>query len=94
VGVAADGNEAIHLVEALKPSLVVMDSALPVLDGIEAARKMLELSDKPKVVLMFGEDHAPDSRALGASAVAYVKKSSDLGSVMDVVVALAQVGVT
>jgi DNA-binding NarL/FixJ family response regulator len=90
VGIAGDGNEAIRLVETLKPSLVLMDVAMPGLDGIEATRRMRELSDIPAVVLMISEDDATDSRTLGAGAAAYLRKSGDLDSMLDIVIAFAR----
>ena len=40
VGEAANGREAIELVDALSPDVVLLDIAMPVLDGLEAARHM------------------------------------------------------
>jgi DNA-binding NarL/FixJ family response regulator len=89
VGIAGDGTEAIRLVETLKPSLVLMDSAMPGMDGIETTRRLSELPDSPAVVLMISEEDATDSRIVGAGAAAYVRKNGDLDSILDIVIAFA-----
>lgn len=92
VGIAETGDEALHLVEALKPALVLMEVAIPGLDGIEAARRMRELSESPAVLLMTADDEAEDSRAFEVGAAAYLRKSADLVSLVDVVVTFARLG--
>jgi two-component system, NarL family, response regulator DesR len=88
VGIASDGEETIHLVETLKPSLVLMDVAMTGLDGIEVTRRMRNMSDSPAVVLMTAGE-GPDRRALEAGAAAYLRKDGDLGPLVDIVVAFA-----
>jgi DNA-binding NarL/FixJ family response regulator len=90
VGIAATGDEALHLVETLKPSLVLMEAAIPGLDGIEAMRRMHGLPDGPAVLLMTADDEVEESRAFEAGAAAYLRKSADLVSLVDVVVTFAR----
>lgn len=52
VGEGADGVEAVALVEAHRPDLVLMDIRMPKLDGISATRQVLALDDPPKVVML------------------------------------------
>jgi DNA-binding NarL/FixJ family response regulator len=90
VGVVGNGAEAVAQTNELKPALVLMDVAMPVLDGIEATRKMRELVDPPTVVLITGDDAASgDQRAYEAGAAAYLKKSQELVFVIDVVIAVS-----
>lgn len=90
VGVVGNGAEAVAQTNELKPALVLMDVAMPVLDGIEATRKMRELVDPPTVVLITGDDAASgDQRAYEAGAAAYLKKSQELVLVIDVVIAVS-----
>jgi DNA-binding NarL/FixJ family response regulator len=45
---ASDGSEAVQKAEELKPDLILLDIGLPKLNGIEAARKIRQLSPAPK----------------------------------------------
>jgi DNA-binding NarL/FixJ family response regulator len=89
VGIAGDGEEAIQLVETLKPSLVLMDVAMPGVDGVEATRKLRNMSEGPAVVLMTSVE-GPDSRALDAGAAAYLRKGEGVSCLADIVLALAK----
>jgi DNA-binding NarL/FixJ family response regulator len=94
VGVVGNGAEAVSGTESLKPSLVLMDVAMPLLDGIDATRKLRELVDPPTVVLITGEESETNGkRAYEAGAAAYLRKSEELVSVIDVVVAVSRLSV-
>jgi DNA-binding NarL/FixJ family response regulator len=90
VGSAASGAEAVELAAELEPDVVVVDLAMPVLDGVEATKQMrTEKPDLAVIVLSGSTD--PDSKqtAMGAGATAYVRKDGDLGELIDLVVALS-----
>ena len=91
VGIAANGREAVELTEKLVPDVVLMDVAMPVLDGIEAAEVMRDRPNPPAVVFVTGNDQASDVRAYTAGAAAYVRKPADLVELMDVVLAVSTV---
>ncbi len=55
IGEAANGKDALDLVETLKPDGVFMDVEMPNMDGIEAAKLMLDI--KPKIMLIFITAH-------------------------------------
>jgi CheY-like chemotaxis protein len=90
VGIATNGREAVELSEELTPDVVLMDVAMPVLDGIEAAEIMRDQADPPAIVFVTGDDAASDARAYKAGAAAYVRKPADLVELMDVVLAVSQ----
>jgi DNA-binding NarL/FixJ family response regulator len=48
---ASDGLEAVGMAKELKPDLVLLDIGLPKLNGIEAARRIQQLSPNSKIVL-------------------------------------------
>jgi two-component system, LytTR family, response regulator AlgR len=73
VGQAADGREAVLRAEELRPDCVVLDIAMPVLDGLEAARHLAQLENPVAVIFCTAYDeHA--LAAFEASAVDYLVK--------------------
>jgi DNA-binding NarL/FixJ family response regulator len=91
VATACNGEEAYECVVELKPSLVLMDVSMPVLDGVEATRRIQSLSDPPAVVLITGEEpESTDAAAYEAGASAYLRKSEDLPMLLGVIVAVSR----
>jgi CheY-like chemotaxis protein len=52
VGEASNGKDAVALTEKLKPDVVMMDVAMPGLNGFEATRQILEANPKSKIVVL------------------------------------------
>jgi len=74
---AADGREAVAMAEKLAPDVVVMDVAMPTLNGIEAARQITARQPQTAVVfLSMHSDEAYVLKALKAGARAYLLKDS------------------
>ena len=77
VAQAADGQEALRLVEEAAPDVIVMDVIMPELDGIEACRQITELLPGIKV-LMLTASNEQDAivRSIAAGATGYLQKYS------------------
>jgi len=74
---AADGREAVALCEKLRPDVLVLDIAMPNLNGIEAARQVAaKLPNTAIVILSMHADESYVLRALKAGARAYLLKDS------------------
>lgn len=76
VGTFSDGQPVLDAAKKLKPDLIVMDIAMPNLDGIKTAYKLHQLKLKAKIVFFtVNEDEDYVSAALAAGASGYVLKS-------------------
>jgi DNA-binding NarL/FixJ family response regulator len=64
VGEAADGREALRLSHQLRPDVIVMDIAMPLLNGLDAATQMIRKNEQVGVILL--SMHADESYVLRA----------------------------
>jgi two-component system, NarL family, invasion response regulator UvrY len=74
-GEASSGPEAIELVSALRPALVLMDIHMPEMNGIEATRRIVSVH--PEVSVILCSTHDPNdlpAEAAASGAIAYVSK--------------------
>ena len=77
VAEAADGRAAVQLAEEHQPDLLVLDVAMPSLNGIEVAARTQKLARPPGVIILsMHGDESYVSRALAAGARAYLLKSA------------------
>ena len=77
VGEADNGNEAIRLIELLRPDVLVLDLSMPQIGGLETLKQIRTFSSAPGVVILsMYEDAALVRQALEYGALGYVLKRS------------------
>lgn len=94
VGSADDGVSALQTVRSVAPDVVVMDVRMPLLDGIEATRRLLTAPDAPKILVVTTFEH--DSYvydALVSGAHGFLLKRSGAAQLVSAVRALARLDV-
>jgi len=77
VGEASNGEEAVRLASKEKPAVIVMDCAMPGMNGLEAMRKILEA--RPEAAILMLSMHSEDTlvrQALDAGARGYILKNA------------------
>ncbi len=90
VGEARSGGEALELVPAVEPDVVLMDVRMPEMDGIQTTRRLKELFPAIGVVALSGhEDQDIVREMLVAGASGYVLKDSDGDEILNAVLQAA-----
>jgi two-component system, NarL family, response regulator NreC len=90
-GEAVNGREAVEICEKLKPDVLVLDIAMPNLNGIEAARQIA--ARMPKIAIVILSMHSDESyvlRALKAGARAYLLKDSAEADLINAIRAVSE----
>ncbi len=78
VGEAADGRQAVELSRTTEPDVILMDLSMPVLDGIEATRLILDHAPATRVIALTSfADQGKVSDMLASGAVGYLLKDSE-----------------
>ena len=81
---AGDGTEAIEIVRARKPDVVIMDMALPGTHGVEATRQITEISPATRVlVLSSSDDEDQVLEAVEAGASGYLLKTAGHSEILE-----------
>lgn len=81
VGEASDGLQAVQQAEELHPDLILLDLGLPVLNGIEAARRIVKVSPKSKILFVTqncSREIAEGALRTGASGYLLKSDATDL----------------
>jgi DNA-binding NarL/FixJ family response regulator len=77
VGEASDGREAVRIAEELEPNVVIMDIAMPNLNGVDAAAQMVKRNPELKVIILsMHSDESYLTRALTAGVKGYLLKET------------------
>jgi DNA-binding NarL/FixJ family response regulator len=90
VGKAHDGEEAVRLAGKTKPDVVLMDIAMPRVDGVEATRRIRKRRKSTAVLMLTGSNARHDvDRARQAGAAGYVTKDRIASHLVEEIVQLA-----
>src|SRR3954447_21231224 len=93
IGEAADGRQAVALVADLHPDLLVLDLAMPVMDGLQVLPLIRERAPDTRVVVLSGFEHrAVGDEAIALGAARYVQKGVSLQQLVDVLRDVSGVG--
>ncbi len=86
VGLARDGGQAVALAESTAPDVVLLDIAMPVMDGFAAAEELREKLPDAAVLMLTGSNARTDvDRARTAGAAGYVTKDRIASELIDAI---------
>jgi DNA-binding NarL/FixJ family response regulator len=86
VGEAANGQEAVQLAAALRPDVVLMDLAMPVLDGFAATRAIKSAQPSVRVVVLTVLDYpAAGEKAMQAGADDFIEKGASVAEIFQAI---------
>jgi DNA-binding NarL/FixJ family response regulator len=85
-GEAADGLEAIHLLESVSPDAILLDIAMPRMNGMKAAEEIMRRWPESRIVTlsMFGEEEYY-FKMVSLGVKAFLLKNSDIGEVREAI---------
>jgi DNA-binding NarL/FixJ family response regulator len=86
VGEAVNGRQAVELAKTLRPAVVLMDIAMPVLNGLQATRELLAAVPETRVLILSA--HADDAyveQAVASGAAGYLIKQTSIQTLVDAI---------
>lgn len=87
IGSARNGEEAVLLAARLVPDVTLMDISMPVMDGVEATRRIRQMNADARVIMLTGSDAPADiDRARDAGAAGYLTKDRIAAALIDAIV--------
>jgi DNA-binding NarL/FixJ family response regulator len=94
VGIAGDGGEAVALAAQLRPDVILMDVRMPVLDGLEATRRIRATGLPTQILILTGPDtpvNLEDATRAGASG--FLRKERSLEELRHIFLEVASLAV-
>ncbi len=86
VGEASNGEEAVRIVEQLRPAVAILDIAMPVMNGIEATQRIKEISPQTRILILTAYDYDEYVVAMvKAGAAAYILKTANYSELVSAV---------
>jgi len=84
--VAHDGQEAIEMFKNAhkKPDVILMDHHMKMMDGVEATKRILEISKDPRVIFLSADSHIKED-AVRAGACVFLNKPTGINEIINVI---------
>lgn len=84
IGEAVNGREAIDLCADLRPDLILLDIAMPVMDGLAALPEVRRAAPESRILMHSAfTEHTVAKQAMQLGANGYVEKGMDMGRLLD-----------
>src|SRR5216110_1454677 len=89
-GHAGDGAEAVSLALKARPDVILMDIAMPIMDGLQATKQIRKQWPNARVLMLTGSNSRTDvDRARAAGAAGYVTKERIAAELIDAILEIA-----